>query len=54
MRRDQSPTKKEPEAREYTFHFQITNEGGRKACMFAFKRLAITTQQKSFVKIGQE
>jgi hypothetical protein len=32
MRRDQSPTKKEPEAREYTFYFQITNGGGRKAC----------------------
>jgi hypothetical protein len=32
MRRDQSPRKKEPEAREYTFYFQITNGGGRKAC----------------------
>jgi hypothetical protein len=32
MRRNQSPTKKEPEAGEYTFYFQIANGGGRKAC----------------------
>jgi hypothetical protein len=32
MRRERRPTDKDAEAIAYTFHFQITNKGGRQAC----------------------
>jgi hypothetical protein len=32
MRRERRPTNKDAEAIAYTFHFQITNKGGRQAC----------------------
>ena len=32
MRRDGLRTKQDSETSEYTFHFQITNGGGRTAC----------------------
>jgi hypothetical protein len=32
MRRECQPTNKVAETRAYTFHFQITNQGGRQAC----------------------
>ena len=32
MRRERQPTDKNAEAIAYTFHFQITNKGGRQAC----------------------
>jgi hypothetical protein len=32
MRRERQPTDKNAETIAYTFHFQITNKGGRQAC----------------------
>ena len=32
MRRERHPTNKDAETIAYTFHFQITNMGGRQAC----------------------
>ena len=32
MRRERRPTNEGAEAIAYTFHFQITNKGGRQAC----------------------
>jgi hypothetical protein len=32
MRREHEPTNKVTETTAYTFHFQITNKGGRQAC----------------------
>ena len=32
MRRERRPTNEGAEAIAYTFHFQITNNGGRQAC----------------------
>jgi hypothetical protein len=32
MRREREPTNKVTETTAYTFHFQITNKGGRQAC----------------------
>jgi hypothetical protein len=32
MRRERRQTNKDAEAIAYTFHFQITNNGGRQAC----------------------
>jgi hypothetical protein len=32
MRRERRPTEQDGEAVAYTFHFQITNNGGRQAC----------------------
>ena len=32
MRRERHPTNKDAETIAYTFHFQITNKGGRQAC----------------------
>jgi hypothetical protein len=32
MRRERQPTNKDAETIAYTFHFQITNKGGRQAC----------------------
>jgi hypothetical protein len=32
MRRERQPTNKAAETIAYTFHFQITNGGGRQAC----------------------
>jgi hypothetical protein len=32
MRRERQPTNKDAETIGYTFHFQITNKGGRQAC----------------------
>ena len=32
MRRDDQPLKDDAETTGYTFHFQISNGGGRKAC----------------------
>lgn len=32
MRRDNHPLKHDAETTGYTFHFQISNRGGRKAC----------------------
>jgi hypothetical protein len=32
MRREHEPTDKDAETIAYTFHFQITNKGGRQAC----------------------
>jgi hypothetical protein len=32
MRRERRPTNESAEAIAYTFHFQITNNGGRQAC----------------------
>jgi hypothetical protein len=32
MRREREPTDKDAETIAYTFHFQITNKGGRQAC----------------------
>jgi hypothetical protein len=32
MRRERQPTNKDAETIAYTFHFQMTNKGGRQAC----------------------
>jgi hypothetical protein len=32
MRRERQPTNRDAETIAYTFHFQITNKGGRQAC----------------------
>jgi len=32
MRRDDRPVRNDTETTGYTFHFQISNRGGRKAC----------------------
>jgi hypothetical protein len=32
MRREREPTDNDAETMAYTFHFQITNKGGRQAC----------------------
>jgi hypothetical protein len=32
MRRERQPSNQDAEAIAYTFHFQITNNGGRQAC----------------------
>ena len=32
MRRERQPTSEGAETIAYTFHFQITNKGGRQAC----------------------
>jgi hypothetical protein len=32
MRREREPTDKDAETIAYTFHFQISNKGGRQAC----------------------
>ena len=35
MRRERQPTSEEAETTSYTFHFQISNKGGRQACSVA-------------------
>ena len=32
MRRERRPSNEDAETKAYTFHFQITNNGGRQAC----------------------
>jgi hypothetical protein len=41
MRRDDQPARNERETTGYTFHFQISNRGGRQACTVKVQALNI-------------
>jgi hypothetical protein len=49
MHRDHQPNSEDAEASAYTFHFQMTNEGGRQACSVKV-RAPTVDQARSFVR----
>ena len=42
MRRERRPANEHAEAAAYTFHFQITNKGGRQACSVEVQAASIS------------
>jgi hypothetical protein len=42
MRRERRPVNEDAEAAAYTFHFQITNKGGRQACSVEVQAASIS------------